>query len=68
MKIGDVVKLPETEDCPEQKGEVLEIAANGTITVSIFDEYREDDDEDGLVEITADQIEVVDADELADWE
>lgn len=59
MKIaeGDRVVLKPFEGEPEQAGEVLEVAKNGTITVQL-DEY-DDEDDDGLRDVTSDQVKSV---------
>jgi hypothetical protein len=40
---------------------------NGVYLVSIFEEYREADDVDGLVEVPPEQLELLDEEDFADW-
>lgn len=62
INVGDKVRLLPFEDVSEQFGEIRQInnkPDNVTYVVNIAPEYREENDADGFVEVTQDQIEVV---------
>ncbi len=64
IKNGDRVRLSEFWDegeliDPEQNATILGLEANGVIMVKIDAEFRTDHTDDGLREITLDQIKAV---------
>lgn len=66
--VGRRVRLPPfdsgVELVPEARGRILEFQPESNppmFTVELEDEYLEDEDDDGLREVTLDQVEVLDA-------
>ena len=57
FKVGDKVLLPanKKEGWPEQKGKVIEFSGK-YLNVKLDDEYLEDEDDDGIREVTVKDV------------
>jgi hypothetical protein len=59
LKIGTVVRMHEfpENDVPEEDAVVFdEPQENGTLTIRVFPEFREDEDDDGFRDCTIEQV------------
>ena len=56
---GKRVRLPATDDLPEELGVIVEVEANNVLLVEVDEAYRDDDDVDGLREVLIEDVEIL---------